>query len=250
MNPPIILLYHQISDLPAALDPYGISVTPDDFARQMAYLHDNGYRVMRLSDAVRALRDGETLPQKAVTITFDDGYRDNLTHALPVLQRYDFPATVYLVAERVGESAVWDAPHGEQLPLLTWNEIRQMQAAGVEFGSHTRTHAALDTLDAEQARWELCTSREIIADNLNAPPVTIAYPYEQFTGQTQTIAAQCGYLGACGTSRMAETLFNLWRVEIGKAEADFSRFERKLSPLWKPLTQVRRRLRPLKNFLR
>lgn len=250
MHTPIILMYHQIAHLPPQLDPYGISVTPEAFAAQMAYLHKGGYHAVQLSDAVRAMRHGKPLPPKSVAITFDDGYRDNYTAAFPVLKRYNFPATIYLVADRMGESAVWDGDVGAQLPLMTWDEAREMQAGGIEFGSHTRTHAALDTLDVERARWEICASKDIIEDQLGASVVTLAYPYEQFTQQVQDIAEKCGYLGACGTWRMSETYFNLWRAEVGKADEDLSCFKRKVSPVWKPITQAKRALYPLKKLLR
>ena len=246
----IILLYHQIGNLPDSLDPFGISVKTEDFARQMAYLNDNGYNVLKLSKAIKMMHEGTPLPEKAVCITFDDGYKDNYTNALPILQKYNFSATIYLVAAHVGESAKWDGEIGEQLPLLTWAEIREMQEHHIEFGSHTRTHVELDKIPTEQIEWQVCTSKHIIEENLGRKIHTIAYPYEQFTQEVQDMAKQCGYIAACGTSHMSETYFNLWRVEIGKADTDFSRFQRKLSPLWKPLTQVKRTLRPIKNLLR
>jgi peptidoglycan/xylan/chitin deacetylase (PgdA/CDA1 family) len=249
MQSPIILVYHQITSLPPERDPYAISVTPEAFAAQMEYLHDGGYHVLRLSDAVKMMQRGEALPPKALAITFDDGYRDNYTTALPVLKRYGFPATIYLVADRMGESAVWDGERGAATPLLTWDEAREMQSAGIEFGSHTCSHPALDELEAGQARREICASKHVIEDHLSSSVATLAYPYTRFTRQVQDIVEACGYLAACGSSHVHETYFNLWRVEIGRAEADLASFRCKVSPVWKSYTQVRRALRPLRKRL-
>jgi peptidoglycan/xylan/chitin deacetylase (PgdA/CDA1 family) len=249
MQTPIILTYHSISILSSKFDPYDTSVSPDDFAAHMQYLHEDGYQVVRLSDAIRAMRRGRALPPKAVAITFDDGYRDNYTEAFPVLSHYGFPATIYLVADCVGGAAVWDGETGSQLPLMTWEEAREMQDAGIEFGSHTRTHAALPTLPPQDAKREICASKHIIEDKLGSPVQTLAYPYEQFDQQALEIAEACGYLAACGSSQMEENYFNLWRVEIGKADTDLSLFKRKVSAFWKPFTQAKRALRPIKNLL-
>lgn len=250
MKTPIILVYHQISDLPVELDPYHVSVSIDVFEWQMSYLKAAGYRVLKLTDAVRKMRAGEPLPPKSLVITFDDGYQDNYVHAFPVLRKYGFPATIYLVADYLGQSAVWHGELGHQFPLMGLDEIAEMQESDIEFGSHTRTHAALNKLDAEQVTWEIQTSKQVLEDQLGRPVETIAYPYEGFDEQCQIIAEQGGFLAACGSHRMPETYYNLWRAEIGRAEHDARRFKFKLSHMHKMMCQAKRMLRPVKQLLR
>lgn len=250
MQTPLLLVYHQISDLPPKLDPYRISVPPEAFARHMAYLAENNYTSLTLADAAEKMRAGEPLPPRSIVITFDDGYRDNYTNALPVMREYGMTGTIFLVADRVGTSAEWDGDIGRQLPLMTWDEIREMRDYGVEFGSHTRTHPPLDTLEPDKIQWELATSKQIIEDNLGEPVKTLAYPYENFNQQIIDITAECGYIAACGTPRMSEGIFNLWRAEIGVAEGDLNRYKFKTSNMWRPMSQARRQLQPVKRWIR
>lgn len=250
MQTPIIFVYHQITELDAQRDPYRISVTPQAFAMQMEYLATEGYTAVTLAEAVDAMRAGKALAPKTVVITFDDGYKDNYDEAFPILKRYHFPATIFLVADRIGDNAVWDAQYGTPLPLMTWDNAREMHAAGIEFGSHTATHQRLEDLAPQDAEKEICDSKMTIEMQLGQPIHTFAYPYESFNQQIQDITAQCGYRAACGTPRMAETFYNLWRVEIGRVDADLEIFKRKLSRMWKPMNEAKRRLRPLKRLIK
>ncbi len=246
-----IMLYHQVSAIPPALDPDGLAVHPDDFARQMAYLHANGYRCIRLIEAVRAYRAGQALPPRTFAITFDDGYRDNLTHALPVLQQHGFTATIFLVPSRVGQTSQWYGLDGAQaFPLMDWGEIAAMQSAGIDFGSHTLTHARLDILPPEDSRHELQASRQMLMEKLEADVPLLAYPYERFTPAVMRIAQEVGYTGALGTSHQPEGPYNLWRVEFGRADADLRRFALKMTRGWHWLTAAKRRARLVRNRLR
>ena len=90
------------------------------------------------------------LPGRAVIITFDDGYRDFLTEAWPLLAQYGFSATVFLVAGKVGRTNEWDHHYGQEIPLLGWEEIRGLQKEGIEFGSHSMSHRPLTKLSVEE----------------------------------------------------------------------------------------------------
>lgn len=243
---PIVLTYHQISDLDDQLDPYRISVSPADFDRQMRHLKEQRYNVISIDALVSALESGTSLPPNSVVITFDDGYLDNYTNAWEILQRYDFPATIFLVSGLMGKAALWDGEIGAQLPLMSVMQAREMQADGkITFGSHTHTHAALDRLPIDEVRAQLNTSKAVLEDALGKAVTMFAYPYERFNIPVQNAVVDAGYSAAFGAEHMSETLLNIWRVEIGRAEQDFSRFERKLSAWWKPLTQTKQLLRPL-----
>lgn len=246
-----IMLYHQISDVPAAVDPAGLAVTPEDFAWQMAYLHNNGYQCIRLIDAVRAYAAGQSLPPRTFAITFDDGYQDNFENALPVLKAHGFTATIFLVPSRIGQTSLWyGVDEAQSLPLMGWDTIRAMQREGIDFGSHTLTHAQLDTLPPDEVRHELATSRQMMMDELGTGADLLAYPYEQFTPTVMQIAQECGYTGALGTSRLPESQYNLWRVEFGRADSSPRHLARKLSRGWHWLSDAKRRARLVRNRIR
>lgn len=236
-----VLLYHKIGQTPPERDPYRMTMPPQMFAQQMDTLHRRGWHCLPLVDIVKAQIEKRTLPPRSFAITFDDGYRDNYTAALPILKRHGFTATIFLVADQIGGANTWDEPGGD--PLMTWDEIRTMRGEGIDFGSHTRTHASLSTIPEEQAAWEIGTSKQIIEDGLGGPIALLAYPYERYTPAVQRITGQCGYLGACGSPRLPENRYNLWRRQIFGPTDTPLRFTLKLSPLWWPFQDLKRRAR-------
>jgi Predicted xylanase/chitin deacetylase len=134
-----ILMYHRIAaDGPVALERF--RVAPELFALQMATLHRAGYRTIGLGDWIRAMARHKPLLGKPVILTFDDGYRDFLTAAMPTLRVHGFSATVFLVADRIGGTAHWDSGYGEPARLLSWEEVRALQEAGIEMGCHSSLH--------------------------------------------------------------------------------------------------------------
>lgn len=247
MNVPTILLYRQINTLSQAMDPNADSVTPWAFAEQMAYLADNSYTVLSLSKALRWMHEG-SLPDKCIVITFNVGYRDMMTNALPTLERYGFPATVFVVADYVGKTAAWRGAIGMRTRLLSWDEMADMTKHNIEFGSQTCTHPRLTRLNIEDAKRELVTSKRIIENHLQIDVKTLAYPYERLNHAIMTLAEQAGYDAACGTRYLTETRYNLWRVPVRQVD-DLTRFKSKLSPLWKSYAHLRKHLRPLRMLL-
>src|SRR5438552_2807413 len=141
-----ILLYHKIDRIPAGARYPRSYVTPERFDAQLAFLRRRGYESVSFVDYLGYRRGAARLPRRPVIITFDDGYRSNRDVALPLLQQHGFRATIFLVAERVGGTNAWD-PDEIQEPLLDAAAIRAMQARGIEFGSHSATHARLTALD-------------------------------------------------------------------------------------------------------
>lgn len=245
-----ILLYHQVSEVRPEQDPYGLASTPAQFAEQMAYLHDNHYTCLRLVDYARAYRDGQPIPPKTFVITFDDGYRDNYEIAWPIMKKYGFTATIFLVADQIGSVTNWEGQKDTQsFPLMNWDEIREMQAGGIDFGSHTCTHPRLNQLSAEAVKQELCDSKTRLAEGLERSVETLAYPYEVSTYEVQRIAAECGYLAACGTANHPESLYNLWRVEFG-AEDTLASLKYKLSALQHRMEEFKRQARKVKKWIR
>jgi peptidoglycan/xylan/chitin deacetylase (PgdA/CDA1 family) len=110
---------------------------------------------------------------KTVVITFDDGYRDFYTDAFEVMRQCGFTATIFLATDRIQDTSV----HIEGADYLTWQEVRELHAAGIHFGSHTVTHPDLRSLGPEQIEYELGCSKEIIEQKLGAPVASFAYPF-------------------------------------------------------------------------
>lgn len=176
-----VLNYHKIDNLPHAL-----SLTPEEFDEQMSYIAENGYHTISPDQLVGYLKYGRPLPDKPVLITFDDGYRDNYANAYPILRKYGFTATIFLVTSLVGQDD----------RFLTWEQVREMQKSGFTFGSHTVHHLALTKLSPEQVQEELVESRLEMERQLGAKPRYFAYPTGAYNRQLAETVRLAGYRAA------------------------------------------------------
>jgi peptidoglycan/xylan/chitin deacetylase (PgdA/CDA1 family) len=169
-----ILMYHSISDnLFAKSHPYfQINTIPEVFSLQMRWLRNSGYRSIDLNEALAGLATGADL-SKTVVITFDDGYRDFYTDALPVLKQCGFAATIFLATDRIQDSPA----RIEGADYLTWKDVRELHSDGTRFGSHTVTHPDLRSLGPDQLEFELGRSKEIIEDRLGVAVESFSYPH-------------------------------------------------------------------------
>ncbi len=225
-----ILMYHRIAPDGAAVTGR-YRVTPERFEQQVRYLSEAGYYSVSLEDWGRAVTERVPLPGRAVLLTFDDGYLDFLTHAWPVLQRYGFSATVFLVTDAIGGSNEWDHCYGEKLPLLGWDEILQLQAEGVRFGSHSATHPALTALTAEEVVREAARSRAVLRERLGVPITALAYPHGDVDDVVRHLVGGCGYVYGLScrpaAGALGDSLLDLPRIEVA-GWTGFSAFVAKL----------------------
>lgn len=199
MNIPI-LMYHQIDEPPPRGTPLrGLVVSPGSFARQMWLLRLLGYRGLSMRDLEPYLR-GEKRG-RVVGITFDDGYQNNLHNALPVLQKHGFTATIYAVSSMMGGTNSWDRGLVTEKPLMTRADWQAWLTAGMDIGSHTRTHADLNKLSTEQARDQIQGSRQELEQSLGYQVRHFCYPYGRFRPEHAQIATQAGYVTATTTHR-------------------------------------------------
>jgi len=158
------------------------------------------------------------MPEKPVVLTFDDGFKNFHTHAFPILSEHGFSATVFLVTDLCGRYNDWNGnPH--ELPrseLLSWSDIKALNDAGIEFGSHTRTHPDLTKLTVAEATAEIAESRAAIEDALGREAQTFAYPFGRYNSVVRRIA-QANFDASCsvklGKVTSRSDLFSLERID-------------------------------------
>jgi peptidoglycan/xylan/chitin deacetylase (PgdA/CDA1 family) len=187
-----ILMYHKIDRLPPGVRYPRMYVLPEQFAAQLAALNRWGYETISFADWLAYRRGERALPRRPIILTFDDGYRSTYEIAWPLLQRHHCSATVFLVSDLIGKTNAWDGDEIQE-PLLGPADIAELQAGGVEFGSHTKTHAPLTTVSAERAADELRGSRAALERLLGAPVRVLCYPYGKQDSGTRALARAAGY---------------------------------------------------------
>jgi peptidoglycan/xylan/chitin deacetylase (PgdA/CDA1 family) len=174
----------------------GLSTGVDDYRRHLDLLDDWGATVLPLDAAVTALEAG-TLPDRAVVLTFDDGYASVIETAWPVLRERGWPATLFAVSGYLtsGERFAWDRdePHDDRHRLSSPAELRAAADQGLDIGSHTVTHPWLPRLDRDEAKRELVDSRQALEDLLGRTVSSLAYPTGGWNPEVRAIAAEAGY---------------------------------------------------------
>lgn len=219
MRQPIpILTYHQVDTPPPRGVPYrSLVVAPATFARQMGLLKALGYRGLSMTALEPYLRGDKT--GKVVGITLDDGYVNNLQHALPVLQRNGFSATCYVVSGQIGGSNVWDHAKGiPARPLMNDAQLKSWIGGGQEVGAHTRNHVDLVQADGSVARDEIAGCKRELERRLDAQVRHFCYPYGRHRPEHAAMVLDAGYATATTTVRSrthsADPLFELPRVPV------------------------------------
>ena len=240
-----ILTFHTLEERRST-----ISFPPQLFQRGLARLHQAGYRTISLLEAVEHLRGKRPFPERALVITFDDGYQTVYFHALPVLQRYGMSATVFLTT-----GPGQPAPPAGRLPslggrtMLAWDEIRQMHRQGFDFGAHTCTHPDLTRLPPVQAEAEICRSKAIVEDTLGAAVVCFAYPYgchdEQLRDNTVQQHFACACTDTLGLITTHSDPYTLDRIDTYYLRTDrlFGLMQTRLFPWYVRACSMPRRVR-------
>lgn len=193
-----ILMYHSISQQ-AAPKFKRFALAPTLFNEHMTYLHQHAYTPITVTHFVQALtQGGSTLPANPVLLTFDDGFSDFYTEALPVLQRYNFVATLYIVTAYINETSRWLQREGEATrPMLTWDQVVSISKAGIECAGHTHTHPELDTLPLSRAREEIVQCKRLLEQYIGQEVLSFAYPYGYHTTGIKQLVKDAGYTSAC-----------------------------------------------------
>lgn len=186
-NPPI-LMYHEIQK--EGSDTSKLIVAPEHFKRHMKYLNDQNYSVVDLETLFTWILSGKPIPSKTLAITFDDGYLNNYTEAFPILKQYGFPATIFLTVQNIGRHKDY----------LTWQQVREMEQHGIQFGNHTLTHPHLTRLPYETIKTEILKAQDILGQNVRTPSSIFCYPFGEFDSRIQRAVRLSGYRGAVASS--------------------------------------------------
>jgi peptidoglycan/xylan/chitin deacetylase (PgdA/CDA1 family) len=209
----IILTYHSIADGGSPLE-----TPPKLFAEQMDWLRCNA-QVIPLESLVAALASGKPIVERAVVLTFDDGFEDFCLVAAPILRRLRFPATIFLPTAYCGRTNSWpgQSEWAREQPLMGWNQVRELAEQGFRFGAHGVTHPVLTELSSADAEREIARSREEIETQTGKSVDFFCYPYGRWNPSVRKIVER-HYRGACSTGASVvgreSDLFALPRVDV------------------------------------
>ena len=200
-------MYHSISEN-AAPRFKQFAVSPELFAEQMAYLHQHAYTPITVTKFVQARLQGRSaLPERPVILTFDDGLADFYTDALPVLKRCGFTATLYVTTGFINGTSKWLQREGEaSRPMLTWEQLTEISASGIECGAHSHNHPQLDTLSRNAAQSEIVQSKRYLEYHLDQEVSSFAYPYGYHSATIQRQVQEAGYTSACAVKHAMSSL--------------------------------------------
>ncbi|MBT71109.1 MAG: xylanase [Gammaproteobacteria bacterium] len=191
----VILLYHHV----ATDTPPSTSISPTDFRAQLEYLRDNDFSVIGLDTLIEALRNGKPVPDRAVAITFDDGYASIYSEAFPMLQSFGYPFTLFLSTDPINRS---------QANYMTWAQVRELSDAGVVIANHliehpymlTRQEGETDQQWLQRQRVEILTAEETIANQTGQSHRYLAYPYGEFDPAIKSLLGELNFVGLAQNS--------------------------------------------------
>lgn len=212
-----ILMYHQIDVTPANSVFPSMYIVPDEFERQMRYLYFKEYRVLSLDAFVKKVENKGRLHHRTVIITIDDGFKSAYTYAFPILKKYNFKATVFLIADLINKTNEWLQKKGEPTcEMLSEDQIKEMAEYGIDFGAHTCTHPDLTRIPPEVAKREIFESKRKIENLLETSIISFCYPYGNFNDTIKQMVIEAGFKCACAahgyTKADGYDLFSLERI--------------------------------------
>lgn len=227
-----VIQYHMIDQPTTQSRVRGGFTPPARFARQMRDLKSAGFVSYTAGELIDYYLARGQFPDRGIAITFDDGCRDNYTHAFPVLKQLGLKATIFLVPSVIGQISAKPLAEGEApRPHLAAQEIREMAQHGIEFGSHTMNHQLLHQLSPQEVQYEISAAKQQIEDLLQKPCKPLAYPAGFFNQTVEKIVAAAGHTCAFSTvhgPRNTLDLYALNRIEILRSDRFMWQFRRKV----------------------
>lgn len=221
-----ILMYHHVGDVPTDANAIrrDLTVSTDDFSRQVQWLHDQGYTSMTLVGLYQAIATHSGLPAKPIVFTFDDGYTDVFDNAVPILKKYGYTGSFAIITQFPGRA-----------DYASWDQLRAAQAEGMEMVSHTQDHfdgSNIIKYSPEYIKADLGGARDDLQRELGHPVNILVYPYGHYTPEYVKIAASMGYVMGLtvhfGREVNVQDLMEVPRVRVHGHE-DFEVFKKILS---------------------
>jgi peptidoglycan/xylan/chitin deacetylase (PgdA/CDA1 family)/glycosyltransferase involved in cell wall biosynthesis len=249
-----VLLYHNIAPADLATTEPSLTISPQQFEKQIRWLAKKGYSAIRPCDWLAWCQTGRALPEKPVLLTFDDAYAGVAEYALPVLTRYGFSAAVFVVTRQIGGMNEWERSIGRLGTdrLMTANQITWWASKGIEFGAHSRTHLDLTSLPEDQLAEEIDGSSQDLEAVVRTRIVSFAYPYGSYNESvTQRTHSSFDLAFTCEEGlnylRTDTCLLRRNTVQPGDLLIDFAC---RVWFGWSPVTAIRSRLRIRSRFKR
>jgi peptidoglycan/xylan/chitin deacetylase (PgdA/CDA1 family) len=238
-NMPVpVICYHKIDiPQPGSLVRGGYT-PPARFAKQMAYLKRQGFVFYTASELIEYFQQHEKFPPRGITVTLDDGWKDNYPNAFPILRKFGIKATIFLVPSCIGQVSAKVQAEGETPRAhLSSDEILEMSAHGIEFGSHSMNHKLLHQITPEEVKYEVEESKREIENLLQKPCKIFAYPAGFFSETARQAIKDAGYTAGFTTiygptDRLDPYALN--RTEILRRDRFLFQFARKVNPLCQP----------------
>ncbi len=196
-----ILMYHNIHPDPELNSPYTMPLTI--FENQMGFLKENNYKTILLSDIIKLRK----LKPNYISLTFDDGYLENYVYTFPILRKFSFRATFFVITNKINTPG-----------YMSWKQLDELASNGMEIGSHTLSHRALTTLDRISVLEELKSSKSLIEAKLKRKVTFLSFPHGSFNRQILAVAKEAGYIGCCtsrfGYYRSNIDPYKIYRINI------------------------------------
>lgn len=181
-----VLAYHRINYAPknAGSVYKSLTIEPEWFEKHLQYLKENNFETVKFSDVAQFFETGKPLPiaasKKPVMLNFDDGYKDFYENAFPILKKYKMTGTVFTIVKSVGNSA-----------YMNWDQLKEINAAGIEIGSHTMYHPVLTA--SKKAKWEIEESKRVLEEMLGTQITAFAYPSGKWNNVIEQLVKNAGY---------------------------------------------------------
>ncbi len=230
------LLYHHVSDRTPAIT----SISPDKFNDHLTYLSENNFHILPLAEVVSSLQSGKPLPDRSITISFDDAYLSIYTTAFPLLKARGFPFTIFVATNLIGTNPNL---------YLNWEQIKEMVDQGVTIANHTQSHLhLLRRVEGEsKTQWlsritnEIKAAQKIIESNIGETPLLFAYPYGEYDRDILNLVQQLGYSGfgqQSGAMGSQSDFLTLPRFPLAGIYTGLDSFKTKVNTLPLPIQPI------------
>lgn len=222
----VILQYHHVSEtLPAVT-----SVSANTFTKHLSYLKEHNFNVIALNELISAIQQGKTLPEKAVAITFDDGYNNNYEQAAPILEKFGYPYTIFVNPTLIDEGKGY---------VMGWDKLKELASKGALIANHTAQHDYLHIKlkDESDAQWQarikqdILRSQQRIKEEIGHDYKYLAYPYGEFNNKLQALVEELGFIGIGQHSGAVNKNANFTRLPRFPASGFYSKLDTLITKL-------------------